>query len=320
MFARLLQPLIARAERRLPALTRTKTAEPLPVRLDRRRIYIVPSIYGMAFAVLLMVMLLGALNYANNAALLLTCLLGAITVNSMLLTFRTLDGLSLEALHSSTVHAGDSMTLRFDFDANGRNHPGLQMDVANQSLGFAVRAAQQNHQVSISIPTGQRGWIATPRIRILSHYPFGWFRAWSWLAPDRKMLVYPRIERQGPPPPPAQGEHATQRRELGDEWAGLREYRQGDPLKHIAWKASARTEQLRVKTFDQTEASAPWHLQWSSTGLIDNEARIERLTRWVCEAHAGGRVWRLDLPGEDIGPAAGGAHFHRCMRALAQLP
>ena len=33
--------------------------------------------FGVGFALLLLVMLLGALNYANNAALLLTCLLGA---------------------------------------------------------------------------------------------------------------------------------------------------------------------------------------------------------------------------------------------------
>lgn len=320
MLPRLLQPLLARAERRLPALTRNKAAESLPVVLNRRRIYIVPSGYGIAFGGLLMVMLLGALNYSNNAALLLTCLLGAAVVNSMLLTFRALDRLSLEALSGATVCAGDPLALQLDFDGNGRNHPALQLDVAEQVVIFAVRATEQAHRVSISIPTERRGWLQVPRLRVLSRYPFGWFRAWSWLAPQRKILVYPRAEAIGPPPPAARGEHALQRLEHGDEWAGLRDYRQGDPLKHVAWKASARNDTLRVKTFDRAATNAAWRLQWSSTGLHDNEARIARLARWVNEAYAAGRHWSLELPGAHLRAAAGSAHFHRCMRALAELP
>jgi hypothetical protein len=79
-----LQRLARLAERRLPALTRLRGPELLPLELARRRIYIVPTGFGLGFGVLLLVMLLGALNYANNAALLLTCLLGAAAAASML--------------------------------------------------------------------------------------------------------------------------------------------------------------------------------------------------------------------------------------------
>ena len=81
------QRLQAWAERRLPALTRYRQPEPLPIELHRRRIYIVPTGFGIGFAMLLLVMLVGALNYANNAALLLTCLLGAASATSMLVAF-----------------------------------------------------------------------------------------------------------------------------------------------------------------------------------------------------------------------------------------
>ncbi|MDN5924093.1 MAG: DUF58 domain-containing protein [Xanthomonadales bacterium] len=320
MFTRLLQPLIVRAEHRLPALTRRKAAEPLPVLLDRRRIYILPSAYGLAFAALLLVMLLGSLNYTNNAALLLTCLLGAVVINSMLLTFRALDQLSLVALHHATVHAGEAVSIQLRFAGNGRSHRALQLDVAEQSIAFAVRANDLAREVNFSMPSTQRGWVGIPRLRILSHYPFGWFRAWSWLAPERKILVYPRLEKHGPPPPLAGEAQQAHRLEHGDEWSGLRDYRQGDPLKQVAWKASARTEQLRVKTFDQPQASAPWHLAWSSIELEDNESRIQRLARWVSEAYVAGRSWSLDLPEQQFASATGSAHFHRCMRALAELP
>ena len=67
--------ILAWAERRLPALTRLRRAEALPTRLDRRRIYVLPSGFGLMFGLLLFVMLVGALNYGNNAAVLLTCVL-----------------------------------------------------------------------------------------------------------------------------------------------------------------------------------------------------------------------------------------------------
>ncbi len=94
------------AERRLPALTRLKKKETLPIRLDRRRIYVVPSRFGLLFSVILIVMLLGALNYNNNPAILLTCLLAAASYQSIFQSFRTLNGVQLVAIQAQPCHAG----------------------------------------------------------------------------------------------------------------------------------------------------------------------------------------------------------------------
>jgi hypothetical protein len=81
----------------------------LPIVLHRRRIYIVPTGFGLGFTVLLAVMVLGALNYSNNSALLLTCLVGAAGAGSMLVAFRTLDGVALTAIRAQTVVAGEDV-------------------------------------------------------------------------------------------------------------------------------------------------------------------------------------------------------------------
>ena len=112
-----LQRLQSWAERRLPALTRYRRHESLPIELHRRRIYIVPTGFGIGFSVLLMVMLAGALNYANNAALLLTCLLGAATSTSMLVAFRTLNGLRLSHIHAGHAVAGQPIELTLTLDS-----------------------------------------------------------------------------------------------------------------------------------------------------------------------------------------------------------
>src|SRR5437660_12618223 len=95
------------AERRLPALTRLKRPETLPILLDRRRIYVVPTRFGVLYSAVLVTMLLGALNYNNNPALLLTCLLGAASYQSVFQAFRMLNRLELHALRAEACFAGD---------------------------------------------------------------------------------------------------------------------------------------------------------------------------------------------------------------------
>ena len=68
---------------RLLALARPRDPETLPAHFDHRRIYVVPTRFGLFFAVVLVAMLLGALNYNNNPALLMALVLGAASMASL---------------------------------------------------------------------------------------------------------------------------------------------------------------------------------------------------------------------------------------------
>ena len=66
-----------RVDRRMERLARPRQPESLPIRLDRRRVYVLPTGFGLFYAVLVGAMLVGALNYNNNPALLLALLLAS---------------------------------------------------------------------------------------------------------------------------------------------------------------------------------------------------------------------------------------------------
>lgn len=312
------QRLRRRLERRLPALTRLKQPERLPIELARRRIYILPTRFGVGFAAVLVVMLVGALNYSNNAALLLTCLLGGVAINSMLAAFRNLDGLVLRAIRAEAVCAGEPVRVQLHADAAGRDRPALQLD--GYGGATEARVADRDDVIELQLPTERRGWMSLPRIRVSTTWPYGLFRAWSWLHPEHAILVYPAPETAGPP---ARGveesRHQRQPRD-GDELAGLREYRAGDPIKRIAWKLSARHHDLLVRELDRPATRQARMLDWSQMRGLAHEARIARLARWVAEAHAEGRRWTLRLPDTHLGPGRGSEHYHRCMTALALMP
>lgn len=300
----------------VPGLARGRAPEPLPVRLDRRRVYIVPTRAGLGFALLLFVMAAGSLNYQNNSALLLTCTLGAALAASMLVTWRELHDLTLRALYADHGFCGARMVLHLAFANDGRSRAGLHIavDAIRQPCPLASGASR----TTVTVPTTRRGWMAVPRMHISTTLPFGLFRAWSWVTPDQHVLVYPGLLRDRDPP--AHDDGLDARVAGGDEFAALRDYRPGDPIRHVAWKASARHQHLLVREFDRASPGEPLRLDWHALADADREVRISRLAGWVCDAYAAARPWILVLDDRrTLGPASDAAHYHRCLAALAEL-
>ena len=307
----------ARIRRWFPGLARGRNPETLPVTLDRRRIYIVPTRAGMGFAVLLAAMLVGALNYQNNAALLLTCMLGATLACSMLLTWRELHGLTLRALHADHGFCDARLPIHLAFADDGRARPGLH--IALDAIRQPCPLRRNMTRTTVTAPTIMRGWMTLPRMRLSNTLPFGLFRAWSWITPDLRVLVYPRILRDNHPA--ARNDDPGERIVGGDEFAGLRSYHAGDPIRHVAWKASARHDLLLVREFDRASPGQPLCFDWNALAAVDRETRISRLTGWVCDAYAAARPWLLILEDRHaLGPGHDAAHYHRCLTALAELP
>jgi uncharacterized protein (DUF58 family) len=313
------QALMVWFERRLPALTRYRQAEALPIALHRRRIYVLPTGFGLLFGSMLVVMLLGALNFNNNAALLLTFALSGAVVLSMSRGVVMLDGVRLAQVRATPVHAGDPLRIEclFEHDsAEPREQLLLERD--QQRLGFDLRDGR--HALSLGLAPMRRGLQPVGRLTLSSSFPFGLFRAWSVLNPDTSIWIYPTPEARGPAPLPGGSGLASARPQRGDdEWFALREYRHGDPKRLIAWRASARSERLMVKELVQ-ETGAEYQLDWDATRGLAHEARISRLTRWVLDASAAGARFALHLPNETIGPGKDPAHTRRCLQALSLLP
>ena len=305
---------------RLQAWARPRQPETLPVQFDRRRVYVLPTRFGLFFAVLLLAMWLGALNYNNNPALMLGLLLAGAANTSLLAAHLQLTGLQVSAIDAEPVPAGAPLELRIHARADpGRARRGLRVDCGDSAAVLSL--AGGNGQATLAVPTHRRGWLDLERLRISTTRPLGLARAWAYVWPDAPLLVYPTPEAQGPPLPEGTGANALARlRPTGDDVHHLRSYRRGDARRAIAWKPSARRDSLLVREYEQP-VGADVVLDWRQLQGIDYEARIRRLARWVDEAEREGRRYRLDLPGQPpLGPGSGAQQRHACLRALALLP
>jgi uncharacterized protein (DUF58 family) len=294
------------------------------VTLERRRIYIVPTRLGLLFALMLLAMLLGGLNYGNNPALAFTFTLAAVGWVGMHLCHANLQGLTVTYAGASAPFAGDPA--RFTFlianPSQTARHDLLLRSVDGQAAAPVSVTAGGHVAVAVEQPTQRRGSVALQRLKLSSTYPLGLCRAWTWLHPeDARCSVYPRPETPGVPPSPLPGD-GEQRDLQGageDDYAGLRNYRAGDPLRRVAWKAYAKGVGLFVSEYAGAGAE-PRLYDWQSCGDLDTEARLARLARWIVDAHASGQAFGLRLPQQLLPLDQGDAHRHRCLEALAAYP
>ncbi|HEX6928762.1 MAG TPA: DUF58 domain-containing protein [Gammaproteobacteria bacterium] len=301
--------------------------DPDPAVLARRRIYILPTRQGMVFGLLLFAMLLGSMNYSSSLGFTITFMLAALGFVAMHHTHRNLENLELRAGFAAPVFAGDDA----HFPLLARNtaavmRGGIALDDGEHTQGIADLQPGDVATLTLRLPTTRRGWLRPRRFGIHTTYPFGLFRAWAWLRMDLACLVYPAPAAPGSLPPSAATDTGNSEMLAAagqEDFSGLRKYLPGDAPRHVAWRASARTDgELLVKEFRGGGVASRW-FDWTMTASEDNtEERIARLTRWVMDAQAHGERWGLRLPGLEIPLAAGEAHYQRSLRALAlfELP
>lgn len=304
-------------DRRLPNLTRRHRNERLPITLNQRRVYIVPSGFGVFFSLMMFAILAGALNYDNNGALLFGLLAVSLGAVSMLQTFRNLDRLSLVQVSADPVHAGDPLHIGFHLRTeDARTRFAVTLTLAGEQRHVEVAPGQVS-LVEFALPSGARGWYTPEPVRISTTWPFGLFYAWSWLHSDVRVLVYPRAETPPQPLPRLPDPGRISGADPGDEdLRSLRDYQRGDPLRLVAWKASARTGELLVRQLEAPQARETV-LDYRRIDGLDSERRLSRLTRWVIDAERAGIRYRLVLPDAALGPDLGPAHRLRALKALA---
>lgn len=287
--------------------------------LNRRNVYILPTRQGLFFAVTLMIILLGAINYNNSLGYFLTFLLGSIAIVAILHTYRNLLRLEVRLANIEPVFAGGEATIPVVL-----HNPGSER---REQVALAFSGQEPKHcaiepssqcVMPLHRPAGGRGWQPLGRFTLASTFPLGLFRAWSHVVPDAYYLVYPRPAAEARLPQTSRYMASL----LGDQgigsddFAGLRGYRSGDSLKHIHWKALAREQGLLTKQFGGDRSERLW-LDWRMLEGREGEARLSQLCRWVIEAEQQGLEYGLWLPDQIIEPGRGHAHQQQCLQALA---
>lgn len=288
--------------------------------LVQRRIFILPTRRGLLFALVLVLMLTGSINYALSLGFVLTFLLASLGITGMIHTFRDLAGLHIAPAKTAPVFAGQ--TARFAFAIqNPTRMPRFSVALTrDQRESHVVDIPSQATAIATAgVPAPRRGLLRPGRLTLCTRFPVGLFYAWSYVDLDTQCIVYPRPAPPGLPLPPLDaGKNEGAAIAQGhDDFSGLRLYHPGDSPRHIAWKAAAREQVLLTKQFTGRATAELWLKLDLIPDRVDCEEKLSRMTRWVLDAHAAGLAYGIRLPKVTVDVGSGDAHRDRCLEALA---
>jgi uncharacterized protein (DUF58 family) len=289
----------------------------LPISINRRRIYILPTRFGFMLGAILTAMLVAGLNYNSNLALAFAFLMSSMALVTMHHCNRNLLRLSVDVTPEVDAFAGSEALFEFAL-RNDSNMDRRDVEIRCQSgTGLGSVPAHEDASIPVAVPVKSRGVTRISQFELRTRYPFGWFYSWTYV--QGSLTIYTAPLPSGSrilPSVGAQG-NATHSEVRGDEdFSGLRAYEPGVPLKHMAWKVLARGGEAAVRSYSSLAAQPEW-LEWSLLVGLDVEARLSQLCLWVLESEAAHRPYGLRLPGKEIAPSGGAAHRFACLRALA---
>lgn len=292
---------------------------------------------GFTYCVTTVVLILGAINGQNNLLFAIFGLAAGGLIISGVLSGANLMGIRVERLPPREGVVGETAGLRYRVSNVNRLLPAISLLVEEVALprhsggrlaatrGFAAGVrARESAMVEASAPCLARGPVRLARFRVTSTFPFGLTRKSVELEASQDLLVLPRPAAVlGEPLRASRGDRraasvARASRE-GDEFHALREYAPGDPVRSVAWRASARVEPLLVRV-DATRRSGRVLIAFEASEDVAAQERIIAAAAGMClYAQRAGRDFALAGPDSEllVTFGSGPAQVRSAMRALA---
>jgi len=291
---------------------------------NHRQTYVLPNRFGYLLLLITLLMMIAATNYQNSMAFLLTFFLVALGFNNLLINYRNLVDLEIRIFPCTAVHVGQTLKIPVSVKRlSDREHysVGLGTKDSVQKIFDITSTSETNTSVDF-FPT-QRGWYQPERFYLVTSYPFGLLRVWSWFRCKQQYLIYPK-----PEVPPAIDNQLGHRSEANsheqmagnEDFFSIRDYQQGDSKRAIHWRAYAREQGLVTKEFSEPKGDNEY-FDYQMFNTIDPYNRIELRLSWLCylivEAHRKQRPFGLILPSINIAPDMSTQHLNSCLTALA---
>jgi uncharacterized protein (DUF58 family) len=178
-------------------------------------------------------------------------------------------GLVLTREAPRSAHQGEAVAVRL----SAENHfflPKLNLSLADEwpaGLSTTSDAAvplqlppRARRGGEYTLQMRRRGLHVLPSIKVRSSDPLGLREVETVYPLSHEILVYPRVvplPSQVMPPSVGGGRaplESAQRRGEGASFLGVREYRPGDPLRHVHWRTAARLGKLAVVEWEAEES------------------------------------------------------------------
>lgn len=257
---------------------------------------------GAVYLGLMTSVALAATFKGNNLLLAVFCVLFGLFAVSGVLTWLSARRLELSRVVPETVAIGEVFPVTLRVHNAKRIVPAVCLRLEDRLISDGRPAVLQPTPVwlplakpggkargSYYVTAHERGWARLGPFQITSEFPPGLFTARSTSGGDDRVLVVPKIgtlRRQLVTNLLARADYSplvSRDAAAGDEeFAGLREYRDGDPLRRVDWKMSARLPSgLLVREYEAPRARDAVILLDTYMPNLGDQRRRSRLERAI---------------------------------------
>ncbi|MDZ4815126.1 MAG: DUF58 domain-containing protein [Verrucomicrobiota bacterium] len=266
-----------------------------------------PTLYLTA----LFAMLVGlvAYNTGNNLVfMMLSTILGVLTLSYILYKFN-LQNFVFRISSPAQVHYRDSFDVQLTLENQNKFRPLFSLSLnavladkesfwsekispLQAKKAFVVHLGPLSSEVkTITLTASKRGSYLVGINSVASLFPFAFVMKQLPANIRNDILILPRIvaiDADNLPFPPAHGSLATSTKGAGSDLHSLREYRVGDPPRHIHWRLSAKQNRQLLREFAQ-EYQPTVSIVFDTRGLDNEEPAFEKAVTLAASAC---QVWQ----------------------------
>lgn len=143
-----------------------------------------------------------------------------------------------------------------DLSVRWTTEPLPPADVFRSTVYFPFIPAKQSAQAEVELSFPRRGSYVQSGFGLQTKFPFSFLRKTRTVAMKREIIVYPSVETTDEfyeMLPLITGEFETYVRGRGYDLYRIRDYGAEDSARHVDWKATARTGDLKVREFTRED-------------------------------------------------------------------
>ena len=197
----------------------------------------------------------------------------------------------------------------------------IRVRTGDSETVFPYVAAGASEEKYIPLVAGKRGRHFLDEVTVSSPFPFNFFIRFRRIRTIFEYIVFPEpkkcdlgdfLEHERR----ARGEASSDRAGYEGDLLSLRNYAQGDPMKYIHWKASAKSRELKTKELSSL-AQRPVVIDFEKNAIRNREERISCITYLLL------RLFRRNIPaglrigGRVFEPGTSASHKTAMIRELA---
>jgi uncharacterized protein (DUF58 family) len=209
--------------------------------------------WGGIFLITVAVLILAAANTGNNALVMLVGLSLGCYVTSGIWSRQVLARTRVRVRPPREAYAGHPFAVEVELINTSGMLPAYGLVLRDDSGHLLhlepLLAAGEHRRCTVEVTCNERGWNRLGPWRIEVLLPLGFFVKSKEVVRKARVLVYPRLAATAGTMRGHHGEHITEAlsaRGREGEVTQLREFREGDELRQIHWKQTARQDRLVI--------------------------------------------------------------------------